>query len=132
MKTKSLEDLTTRIEQVIQEHIAASHAAASIALERAFESGVRTRVAPAQQRRSSQNRRRRPPEEIAAAGQRLYEAICAKPGETMAVLASDTGMTPRELQLPLAGLKRSGQVRSVGKRHLTRYFPLVENAAAAG
>ena len=134
MKTANIEDLTVRIEQVIQEHIAASHAAAADAMERAFVVGmvgVKEQSGRARPRRKAQSGRRRTPDEMAAAGKRLYETICAKPGETMTVLAADIGMAPQKLQRPLAGLKCAGKVRSVGQRHLTRYFPLVEAAAAA-
>jgi hypothetical protein len=79
--------------------------------------------------------KRRAPEEIAALGERLYQAVCAKPGETMTVLMADVGGSARELQRPMALLKRAGRVRSVGARHLTRYFPMVNepmvNEAAA-
>ena len=83
---------------------------------------------------------RRPPEggtreealataEISAIGERLYQAVCAKPGAPMTVLAVDVGATPRALNRPMMHLKRAGKIRSVGQRHLTRYFPLVGETA---
>jgi len=62
---------------------------------------------------------------MAALGERLHEAVCAHPGETMSVLAPEVGKTARELQRPMMALKRAGRVRSVGQRHLTRYYPAV-------
>ena len=69
---------------------------------------------------------------MGAVGERLYQAVCSKPGESKAVLAGEVGMSPLELDRPMKHLKNTGKVRSVGQRHLTRYFPLVgENAASA-
>lgn len=66
---------------------------------------------------------------MAALGERLYEAVCAKPGETMSVLAPIVGATPRELQVPATHLKKAGRIRSVGQKQQTRYFPMVKNAS---
>ena len=68
---------------------------------------------------------------MTALGERIYQAVYAKPGETMLVLAAELGATTRELQRPMALLKRTGRVRSAGARHLTRYFPMVDGAAAS-
>jgi hypothetical protein len=80
----------------------------------------RERLAP----RPAGGARRRPRSEIAALGEQFYRAVCAKPGETMAVLAAEIGSSPRELNRPMTQLKNMGQVRSVGQRHLTKYFPM--------
>jgi hypothetical protein len=58
--------------------------------------------------------------------ERLYRAVCAHPGETMAVLAQAVGATARELNRPATLLRRDGRVRSVGQRSSTRYFPMGE------
>jgi hypothetical protein len=121
--TTTIDQLSKRIEQVIQEHLAASQQAATEAIARTFglaAAGARSeRVAP-----RPAGRRRRPRSEIAGLGEQFYRAVCAKPGETMAVLAADIGSSPRELNRPVTQLKSMGQVRSVGQRHLTRYFPM--------
>ena len=123
--TNSNEELAHRIEQLIQEHIAASRRCAQEAIARGF--GVassaarrehepkRTRVSTGKKRQSS---------DIAALGQRFYAAVCAKPGETMTVLAAEVGASARELNRPMTLLRRAGRVRAVGSRHLTRYFPM--------
>jgi hypothetical protein len=49
---------------------------------------------------------------LAAVAERIYQAVCAKPGETMLVLAADLGASARELHRPMALLKRTGRVRS--------------------
>jgi hypothetical protein len=131
--TTSNQDLGQRIERLVQEHIEASRRAAQQAVQRAFASAAtpspRTR-APRPSGRLAGASKRRAPEEIAATGERLYEAVCAKPGEGMAVLAADLGESVRDLHRPMAVLKRAGRVRSVGTRHLTRYFPMADQATA--
>lgn len=126
--TANFQNLSNQIEQLVQDHIAASRRAAETALERAFASAIRAPARVSRSTRSMEIGRRRPTAEIAALGERLYQAVCAKPGEAMVVLASDVGATPRELNRPMAHLKRNDRVRSVGQRHLARYFPLVTKA----
>ena len=124
--------LSDRIEQLVSEHIESSRRAAAAALERAFG-------APSSSPRSTPARSaartvgtRRASSEVTALAQRLYEAVCAQPGETMSVLGPELGKTPRELHLPMTQLKRAGRVRSVGERHQARYFPAVVRATASG
>lgn len=123
MTTTNIEQLSRRIEQVIQEHLAASERAASGAIARAFGAAGGKRRAPAASPASGEARRRLSTE-IAELGERFYRAVCARPGETMVVLAADIGSSPRQLNRSMTRLKTLGRVRSVGQRHLTRYFPL--------
>ncbi len=118
--TTSLKDLTDRIEDVVREHLAACRRAAESAVQRAFTGTSRV----PQQVRTDGLVRRRASTEMAAISEKLYRAVCARPGETMAVLAVDLGASPRGLQRPMMHLKRAGQVRSVGQRNMTRYFPM--------
>ena len=46
------------------------------------------------------------------------------------VLASQLGTTSQRLEVPVARLKRTGRVRSVGRRSHTRYFPRIGDATA--
>ena len=130
--TASNQDLGERIEQLVQEHIMASRRMAQEALARAFASAART---PARARTRGQVKsasgKRRTPDEIAAVGERLYQAVCAKPGEMMTVLAADVGASAGELNRPMTLLKRAGRVRSAGSRSRTRYFPMANEAAAS-
>jgi hypothetical protein len=122
--------LSEQIEQLVREHIAAARRAATEAVDRAFSATMpalpRATGARSATRASG---RRRAPAELVTIGERLYEAVCAQPGETMAVLAPELGKTPRELHRPMMVLKRAGRVRSVGQRHQTRYFPAVVRSA---
>jgi hypothetical protein len=119
--TTSHRDLEQRIEQLVREHIASIQRSARDALERAFESAApkRGRVPPG----TASAGKRRAATEMSALGERLYRAVCARPGEGIGVLARELGASARELHRPMALLKKAGRVRSVGQRSLTRYFP---------
>ena len=128
--TNTNQDLGQRVEHLVREHIAASRKVAQEAVERAFASAV---AVPERARRDtrSQNQKRRASAELVALGERFYEAVCAKPGEAMTVLAAEVGASARELHRSVALLKRSGRVRAVGSRSLTRYFPMAKGSAAS-
>jgi hypothetical protein len=122
--------LGERIEEMVREHVAAARREAQAAVERAFGGpGRQSAVAPRRERAGVQ--RRRASAELTALGERFYEAVCGKPGETMAVLGAEVGATARELHRSVALLKRSGRVRAVGERSHTRYFPMANGSAAS-
>lgn len=127
--TTSSAELGNRVEQLVAEHIAAIRRAAEAALERAFASRVGVPGKSRRPARSAGRGRRRAPAEVAALGERLYEAVSLKPGEAMTVLATHVGVSTRELNRPMTLLKQAGRVRSVGQRHLMRYFPTTAGAA---
>ena len=124
------ETLSEQIEQLVRAHIEATRREASEAVARAFSSAFaspRTSAAPRPTRTTG---RRRGAAALSALGDRLYEAVRAQPGETMAVLAPGLGCSPRELHRPMALLKQTGRVRSVGQRHQTRYYPTLARSAS--
>jgi hypothetical protein len=127
---ESLEQkIESAVERLVREHLAQCEAVAERAVRSAFRRASSTTSQPTQSKSKRSTRsssRRRSPEEIASLGERLYEAICRHPGETMAVIAPTLGATPRELERPSTLLRRAGRVRSVGQRHATRYFPIGE------
>jgi hypothetical protein len=127
--SKSLEQkIESAVESLVREHLAALEATATDAVRAGFRRAAASgskRGRAATPRRGRQGRRRTR-EEIAALEERLYEAICAHPGETMAVIAEAVGVSARELNRPATVLRRTGRVRSVGQRQYTRYFPLGE------
>lgn len=128
-RTESLAaKIETEVERLVREHLAACEAAAETAVRSAFRRASSSSSKPtrSESKRPRSPSRRRSPEEIASLGERLYEAICRHPGETMAVIAPAVGASPRELRRPSVLLRREGRVRSVGQRHATRYFPLGE------
>ena len=127
--SKSLEQkIETAVESLVREHLAALEAKAGDAVRTGFRraarsGGKRDRSATPRRRRQGERRTR---EQIAALEERLYEAICAHPGETMAVIAEAVGASARDLNRPATVLRRTGRVRSVGQRQYTRYFPMGE------
>jgi hypothetical protein len=131
--TTSTESLERKIERVVErlvrEHLIALEAAASVAVREGFRRATRPTASSRDAGRASRRQsasRRRPREELAQLEERLYTAISAHPGETMAVIAPVVGVSARELNRPATLLRRSGRVRSVGQRGATRYFPMDE------
>lgn len=123
------ETLSEQIEHLVREHIEATRRVAAAAVERAFSSAS-TLPRPKVDRVTPRARgHRRASAELVALSERLYEAVCAQPGEPMSVLGPGLGKSPRELQRPMQALKRTGRVRSIGQRHQTRYFPALVRAA---
>jgi cytochrome c5 len=130
--TTSPQDLCKRIEHLVEEYLSATRVAAQAALDRAFATTT-TSIRPSRPtRRATASARppgaRRAADEIGALSERLYEAVCQTPGETMTVIAPVVGATARELNRPMLRLKQAGRVRSVGTRYATRYFPMARDA----
>jgi hypothetical protein len=123
--TTSHRELDQRIEQLVREHIAAVHRSTLEAIDRAFAGAASPAQKPVRMVASTAatGGKRRARAELSALGERLYRAVCARPGEGIVALAGDLGVSARELQRPMAQLREAGRVRSVGQRHLTRYYP---------
>src|SRR4051794_7426536 len=121
--TTSHRELEQRIEQLVREHIVLLQRGAREAIERAFASALPSPTPEAAPVRGAVRgvagaSKRRAPAEVSAIGERLYHAVCAHPGESMATLAKQLETAPRELQRPMALLREAGRVRSVGQRWL--------------
>jgi hypothetical protein len=129
--TTTPQALGERIERLVQEYISETRVAAQAAMDRAFAPRGGATAAPRKPGGAPRTSSRRPSTEVAALGERLYAAVCEKPGESMTVLAPVVGGSARHLQRPMALLKRAGRVRSVGRRQGTRYFPMVGNGDAS-
>lgn len=135
MKNPELEILNQRIEQIVREYIDACRKTAQNAVERAFTGAAQasrpsnTLRAP----RTEPNSQRRTQAEIETLCDRLYQAVCEKPGETMTVLAKGLNSMAIQLKKPMAHLKQADRVRSVGQKNFTRYFPVAvaDKTAAA-
>jgi hypothetical protein len=117
--------LEQRIEQLVREHVAAVQRSAREALDRAFAGAASAAGKPAQKVAppTAPGSRRRAQVELSAVAERLYRAVCAHPGEGIVALAGELGVSARELQRPMGLLRQGGRVRSVGQRHLMRYYP---------
>lgn len=132
MKTSTCrQSLEEKIEELVRAEMVGIRASVAAAVDRALAAGGSAPPVAARRRARPQTMsKRRTPEEVADLGERFVAAVVATPGETMTTLAPQVGATPRELQLPVTGLKRDGRVRSVGKRQYTKYFPAAMTAAA--
>jgi hypothetical protein len=130
--TNTTADLETRIEQMVAEHVAAVRKAAQAAVERAFAGAsacvAAPTVAPSRPRVAREAGKRRTGTELLALGERFFEALSRKPGETMAVLSAEVGVSPVELQRAVARLREANRVRTIGERSQMRYFPLSASA----
>lgn len=110
--------------------VAASHAAAVEAINEAFgvEHQRDKRKAAADQRRRATPRApsspRRNGAEIEGLEEEFLQAVWATPGEAMSVLAPRVGASRSQLQVPVARLKASRRLKTVGERQFTRYFPI--------
>jgi cytochrome c5 len=122
MATTNIDQLEKQIEQLIREHIAECRRRAAAAVERSFASAAKKPDRTARVARVAG--RRRAADELQGLGERLYSAMCANPGATMATYAPVVGASTQELNRPAQLLKRAGRVRSVGERNAMRYFPI--------
>jgi hypothetical protein len=135
MRTPSTpEQLANAIESLVASYIDEVREAAQQALERSL-----CRRAAA--RRPAKGTVHRPPSPRLATKRRTAaeldetcEKLCAlvrtRPGESIVTLAEEMCAPAGTLQRPMAKLRAEGKVRSVGERHLTRYFPAVVRTAA--
>src|SRR5690606_40327409 len=90
------ENLAEQIERVVRSHIEASRAVAEAALSRAFDAAVSSAKAKPKPKSpcrptQTQGLQRRSEAEVTAASEQLYQAVCAAPGQSMAVLAATLG-----------------------------------------
>jgi hypothetical protein len=135
MKTPSTpEQLANAIESLVASYIDEVRQSAQQALARAL-------CRPAAARRPSKSSGDRPPvprsatkrrtaAELDEVCQQLCVLVRARPGESIATLAEEVGRSASALQRPMAKLRAEGRVRTVGERHMMRYFPAVIRTAA--
>ncbi len=129
-------ELVSAIETLIESYMDDLRDAAKGAVERALHRGassgekVRSGRDAALKPTTTGIANRRTPEEIDKASHALCELVRARPGASAAELAEQMGTPVVSLQRPMTKLKAAGHVRSVGLRHLTRYYPTVVRPAA--
>lgn len=71
---------------------------------------------------------KRSPDEISALMERLYQEICACPGESMGVLSGKLEQRSAALAFPMRRLVELGRVKKTGSRQHTRYYPVGRHA----
>lgn len=135
MKSPSTpEQLADAVESLVASYMIEVRLAAQRAIERSLvrpavaSSGSKGKVHRAAPRQPST--KRRSGAEIDDLCEALYKLVRARPGESVTTFAAEMGETALTLQLPMAKLKAEGRVRSVGERHLTRYFPAIVRASS--
>lgn len=130
--TNTTSELERQIEQMVAAHVAGLRKAAQIAVERAFAAAsvAAPAVVPSRPRAARTASKRRGGAELIALGERFFEALSRKPGETMLVLSAELDVSPRELHRAVARLRESGRVKTVGERSAMRYFPLAASASS--
>lgn len=134
MKTPSTTmELAGAIESLIGSYVAGVREAAQQAVERALVRsavGRPMRGGKAGSSMPATSANRRTAAELTGICDELCEVVRAHPGASMVTLAEKMGAEARTLQRPMARLRSTGRVRSVGQRHLTRYYPAVIRPAA--
>lgn len=132
---KSPDELAAQIESLVLAYVAEAQRSAQDALARAFStpSSSKRRLAATDRPRSKRRQQgpRRSPEAIAELADQLAAAVARQPGASMTVFAQELGVAVRDLHRPMTVLKDQGRIRSVGQRHLTRYFPTARGRASA-
>lgn len=132
MKTSKHAELEKQIEQLVQSYLQETRKVAIDAVARAFAVG-NGKMCPKHEQPPkvrSGSTARRTPEELENLSSRLYEAVCRHPGETMTQLAPKVGVGILDLKVPTARLRRAGQIRTIGQRQFTKYFPLTASGSA--
>lgn len=129
------EQLANAIESLVASYIDEVRQAAQQALERSLCRPVQARrPAKSTVHRPSAPRlatKRRTAAELDETCEKLCALVRARPGESIITLAQDMGASAGTLQRPMAKLRAEGRIRSVGERHLMRYFPAVVRPATS-
>jgi len=130
--TNTTTELERQIEQIVAAHVAALRKGAQGAVERAFAAASvkAPTVSPSRPRAARAAGKRRARSELSALGERFFEVLSRKPGETMGVLSAEVGASPGELHRAVARLREAGRVRTIGERSQMRYFPLSASVAS--
>ena len=131
--TNTTAELERLIEQMVAAHVAALRKAAQGAVERAFAvagAAAAPAVAPSRPPVARAAGKPRAKSELSALGERFFEVLSRKPGETMGVLSAEVGASPVELHRAVARLREAGRVRTIGGRSQTQYFPLSASASS--
>jgi hypothetical protein len=125
---KTLDALATQIEALVAGYVDEVRRCTQQAVER----GLSMSPSPASKPSANSKRtysKRRSPAELSELGEALCGLIHERPGESMVTFAAELGVSVRALHRPMTMLQRENRIRSVGQRHLTRYFPAVNGKA---
>jgi len=135
MTPKTPDELAQAIDALVTSYVGEARRVAQSALDDAFSravasrrpTGARGRLQRPERRATSTGRRS--PDEMSDSVEKLYAVVCAHPGESMTVFASELELPVQSLRRPMSKLRAQGRVRSVGERNMTRYFPALGRRA---
>ena len=129
------EQLANAIESLVASYIDEVRQSVQHAVERSLSRPVAAvRRSKSNDDRSSapeSTSKRRTAAQLGQTCEQLCALVRARPGESIVMLAEEMGESAMSLQRPMAKLRAEGRVRSVGERHMMRYFPAVIRTAPA-
>jgi hypothetical protein len=135
MRARTPEQFASAIESLVASYLDEVRQVAQEALQRSLArqagGGQRVKGAGRRSQPARPDAKRRTASEIDAASEQLCALVRARPGESILTLAEQMGVPASTLQRPMAKLRAENRVRTVGQRHLMRYFPAVTKTAAA-
>jgi hypothetical protein len=135
MRARTPEQLANAIESLVASYLDEVRQVAQEALQRSLHQQARVRRPAKDKAHRSQapkpETKRRTAAELDAACEQLCALVRSRPGESILTLAEEMGVHASTLQRPMAKLRAESRVRTVGERHLMRYFPAVTRTAAA-
>jgi hypothetical protein len=135
MRARTPEQLASAIESLVASYLDEVRDLAQEALQRSLSrKAVGRRPGKDKGQRSAapgSETKRRTAAAIDATSEQLCALVRARPGESILTLAEEMGVPASALQRPMAKLRVESRVRTVGQRHLMRYFPTVTKAASA-
>ena len=137
MRARTPEQLASAIESLVASYLDEVRQLAQEALQRSLSrQAVARRPAKAKDKGQrltapGSETKRRTAAEIDATSEQLFAVVRGRPGESILTLAEEMGLPVSALQRPMAKLRAESRVRTVGQRHLMRYFPAVTKTAAA-
>jgi hypothetical protein len=123
------EQLAAAVEALVASYMDEVRLAAQRAVERSLARGAVTRPpskgGAARATAPKVPAKRRTAAELDEICEQLCKVVRARPGASKTTLAEEMGVPVGTLLAPMAKLRAEGRVRSVGERHLMRYFPAV-------
>lgn len=131
---KSLESvINEEVSLAVERIVRASRAAALAAFDRHFDQlggqsqhqqATPPRATTMGKRAKHRSAPHRSDDEIAALEAQVLAVVRSSPGQSMSELAPLVGVKPAKLRVPVVRLKAKKQIKAVGQRQFTRYFPV--------
>jgi hypothetical protein len=134
MRARTPEQLANAIESLVASYLDEVRQTAQEALQRSLcrqRDAGRPAKSTGLRSQAPKEAKRRNAAEIDAVAEQLCALVRARPGESIVSLAEEMAVPVSALQRPMAKLRVENRVRTVGERHLMRYFPAVTRTTAS-